>query len=146
MKVNPELQSQIDPTVRTERTPTEGRTSFNDMVQSRTHQLKQQEIQQLMESITRQGDKLARFRSVRDLIKFKRMVKHFLKETTGSALALQTSRNFRMDGQSQQLAIVKAVDDKLVELTDDVMNEEQKTIDLLGLIGEIKGLLINLYT
>ena len=35
---------------------------------------------------------------------------------------------------------------KLIELTEEVVNQEKDAIDLLGRIGEIKGLLINLYT
>ncbi|SFB31428.1 hypothetical protein SAMN04488072_11539 [Lentibacillus halodurans] len=146
MKVNPELQAQMETAAKAQRTPQEGRSSFNEMVQSQTRQLKQQEIRQLMNNITVQGDKLARFRSVRDLVKFKQMVKRFLQETVYNGLALQKSRNFSMDGNSQKLSIVKEVDEKLVALTEEMMNEEKKTVDLLGLIGEIKGLLVNLYT
>lgn len=146
MKVNPELQSQLETTAKPGRVPAESRSSFNEMVQSQTHQLKQQEIRQLMKNISLQGDKLARFRSFRDLAKFKRMVKQFLQETVYNGLSLENSRNFSLGGHSQKLTIVKEVDEKLVALTEEVMNEEKKTVDLLGLIGEIKGLLVNLYT
>ncbi|QKY70873.1 YaaR family protein [Lentibacillus sp. CBA3610] len=146
MKVNPELQSQIDTANKTQRAPVEGRLSFNEMVQSQTNQLKQQEIQQLMKNITLQGDKLARFRSSRDLVKFKRMVKRFLQETVYNGFELQNARHFTMNGRSQKLAIVKEVDEKLIGLTEEMMNDEKKTVDLLGLIGDIKGLLVNLYT
>lgn len=43
-------------------------------------------------------------------------------------------------------SIVKEVDEKLLELTEVMMNQEKKAVNILGLIGEIKGLLINLYT
>lgn len=145
MKVNSELQSKMDTPTKAGRSPAEGRPSFNEMVQSQTHQLKQQEIQQLMKNITVQGNKLARFRSFRDLAKFKRMVKQFLQETVNGGLALEMSHHFSMDGHNHKLAIVKEVDEKLVELTEEIMNHERKTVDLLGLIGEIRGLLVNLY-
>ncbi|SFD72520.1 hypothetical protein SAMN05216238_103306 [Lentibacillus persicus] len=146
MKINPKLQSQIDTTNKAQRAPAESRSPFKEMVQSQTLQLKQQEIRQLMKNIAIQGDKLARYRSARDLIKFKRMIKHFLQETVPNGFALQKSHNYRMDGGSQKLTILRQVDDKLAELTEEIMNEERKTVDLLGLIGEIKGLLVNLYT
>lgn len=120
--------------------------SFNKMVQSQTQNLKQQELQQLMKNITVQGDRVARFRSFRDLAKFKRMVKGFLQETVYNGLDLQKSHSFNVEGKSRQLAIVKEVDEKLLELTEEIMNQEKKTVDILGLIGEIKGLLINIYT
>lgn len=146
MKINQEIPSQMDTTTKNQKATTDGRPSFDGMVQSQTHKLKQQEVQQLMKNITLQGDKLARFRSFRDLVKFKRMVKGFLQETVYNGLDLQKSHSFSMDGNNSKLAIVKEVDEKLIELTEDIMNQEKKTVDLLGLIGEIKGLLVNLYT
>ena len=41
---------------------------------------------------------------------------------------------------------VKMIDEKLIRLTEDVMDKENDGIAILGQIGEIKGLLINLYT
>lgn len=143
MKIGQELQSQA---IKQPRSNVDIKQSFNKIVQSQTHQLKQQEIKHLMKEITLQGDKLARFRSFPDLVKFKRLVKGFLKETVYNGLELEKSHNFSMEGHSQELMIVKAVDEKLIELTEEVMNNEKKTVDLLGLIGEIKGLLVNLYT
>lgn len=99
-----------------------------------------------MKEITVQGDKLSRFRSFPDLVKFKRLVKGFLEVTVYNGLDLKKSQNFSLEGQNHQLAIVKAVDEKLIELTDEVMNQEKGAVDLLGIIGEVKGLLINLYT
>ncbi|MDY0394833.1 DUF327 family protein [Virgibacillus halophilus] len=37
------------------------------------------------------------------------------------------------------------MDEKLVKLTEDVLDQEKKTVDLLDTIGEIKGLLVNIY-
>ncbi|WP_106495628.1 YaaR family protein [Lentibacillus sp. Marseille-P4043] len=146
MKISQEMRAQMDAATKNTRQNVDGKKSFDGIVQSQTQKLKQQEIQQLMKDITMQGDKLARFRSFRDLVKFKRMVKGFLRETVSSGLDLQKSHSFNLDGQSRKLAIIKTVDEKLIELTEEVMGQEKKTVDLLGLIGEIKGLLVNLYT
>lgn len=143
MKISQDFQSQ---TIKQMRTTTSTQQSFDKIVQSTTHQLKQQEIQQLMKEITIQGDKLSRFRSFRDLAKFKRLVKDFLAETVYNGLDLDKSQNFSPEGYSQQLTIVKEVDEKLIELTDGVISQERSAVDLLGIIGEIKGLLLNLYT
>lgn len=44
------------------------------------------------------------------------------------------------------MSTVKIIDEKIAQLAEDLMDEEKKTIDILGLIGEIKGLLVNIYT
>lgn len=144
MKIHQELRAQTETTY-TSRSANDTQT-FNRMVQSQTQQIKQLELQQLVKNITLQGNKLARFRTFRDLAKFKRMVKGFLQEVVNNGFDLQKSNSFSLDGQNRNLAIIKQVDEKLIELTDEVMNQEKKTVDLLGLIGEIKGLLINIYS
>lgn len=144
MKISHEMQAKTDPNY-TRQVKT-GSKDFNQMVQSQTQQLKQQELQQLIKNISLQGDKLARFRTFRELVKFKRMVKGFLQEALYNGLALKQSHSFSADGQSRNLSIVKEIDEKLLELTEEIMNQEKKTVDILGLIGEIKGLLINIYT
>lgn len=143
MKINQEIQSQTVKQIRKE--PTNDR-SFQKIVQSQTRDLKQQEIKQLMREITAQGDKLARFRSFKDLVKFKRLIKGFLEETVYNGLSLKNTQNFSLDGHSHELSVVDEIDEKLIELTESIMDEEKKTVDLLGLIGDIKGLLVNLYT
>ncbi|CDO04902.1 hypothetical protein OPHB3_2016 [Oceanobacillus picturae] len=144
MKIGQEIRTQTEPNYT--RTNVVESNSFQQSLRSQTQSLKQQELQQLMKNITLQGNKLARFRSFRDLAKFKRMVKSFLQETVSNGLDLEHSHSFSLDGQSRKLAIVKQVDEKLLELTEEIMNREKKTVDILGLIGEIKGLLINIYT
>ena len=50
-----------------------------------------------------------------------------------------------MEGYSRTLSTVQEVDTKLVELTQLVLDKQRNSIDILEKIGEIKGLLINLY-
>lgn len=119
---------------------------FQQMVQSQTERIKNEEIEQLLVKISEQGEKLARFRSFRDLVKFKHLIKGFLEKTVYDSYELDSSFHFHPHGNSRQLTIVKQVDEKLAELTEHVLNQEEKAVHLLELIGEIKGLLVNLYT
>lgn len=144
MKISNDMKSQAE--VKINRQPTLENQSFQRLVQSQAQQLKQQELTQLVQNISAQGTKLARFRSLKELAKFKRMIKSFLQETVTNGYQLKKSHSFSFDGSSRKLAIIKEIDDKLLELTEDIMNQERKTVDILDLIGEIKGLLINIYT
>ncbi|MFC2948807.1 YaaR family protein [Virgibacillus sediminis] len=123
-----------------------GAQAFQRTLQSQAQQLKQQEIETLMKNITLQGDKLSRYRTFRELAVFKRMVRGFLQEMTAGGYTLKKSRHFGWNSRGQELTLLEAVDEKLIELTEEVMNQERKTVNILSLIGEIKGLLINIYT
>lgn len=144
MKIGQDVRSQVD--MKQVRHSTDKPSNFDQLVNVQSHKMKRDELKRLLNDISDQGDRLARFRSFKDLAKFKRMIKDFLNETVYNGLELKESHNFSPNGYSQKLSVVKKVDEKLVQLTEDVMNQEKKTIDLLSVIGEVKGLLINLYT
>lgn len=142
MRVSRKVQSQ---SIRQSHSKVEANQSFQQIVRTKTNELQKQEIEYLMDEITSQGDKLARFKHFQDLVKFKRLVKTFLEKTVYSGYELKSSYHFHFGEQGQKLAIVEKIDEKLIQLTEQMMNQEQKNVDLLAIIGEIKGLLINIY-
>jgi uncharacterized protein len=146
MKISQDILKQIDTSQKNARTTKQNHPSFESIVQSQTEKMKSSELQRLMSDISLQGDRLARYRSFKDLVKFKRLIKRFLEEAVSNGLDLEQSLSFSYTGSSRNMTLVKEIDEKLMELTEEIMNQEKKTVDLLGLIGEIKGLLVNLYT
>ena len=146
MKITHDMRTQMESAQKQAAQQSQGRPRFDQLVQSQTRQLQEVQLNQLIKSINAQGERVARFRSFRDLAKYKRLIKDFVKESVNYGMNLKHSHSWNQYGQTRKLTLVESVDVKLAELTEAVMDEEKKTIDLLGLIGEIKGLLINLYT
>lgn len=144
MKISQEYNSKIDQ--KPIRKTREDNKTFQQIVSSKATSIEKRELEQLINDITEQGEKIARFRSFRDLARFKRMIRQFLQKTVGDGLTLEKSRSFNSEQYSETLSTVKKVDEKLIQLTDDLLDQEKKTVDILGLIGEIRGLLINLTT
>ncbi|KHE68042.1 YaaR family protein [Halobacillus sp. BBL2006] len=146
MKISQDMRTQLDAGQKHSSKQAQGKPNFDSLVQSQTRQLQEAQLNQLMKTITSQGERVARFRSFKDLAKYKRLIKDFVKESVQYGMSLKHSHSWNRNGQTRKLTIVESVDEKLAELTDAVMDQEKRTIDLLGIIGEIKGLLINLYT
>jgi len=146
MKITHDMRTQMESAQKQAAQQSQDRPRFDQLVQSQTRQLQEVQLNQLIKSINAQGERVARFRSFRDLAKYKRLIKDFVKESVNYGMNLKHSHSWNQYGQTRKLTLVESVDEKLAELTEAVMDEEKKTIDLLGLIGEIKGLLINLYT
>ena len=73
------------------------------------------------------------------------LIRRFLKEAVEGGLEMDQSHAWNQFGESRQLALVRQIVEKLIELADDLLNEEKTTVDLLAIVGEIKGLLINIY-
>jgi uncharacterized protein YaaR (DUF327 family) len=92
------------------------------------------------------GNRLAKSRNFKDLATFKGLIKRFVKKAVEGGLSLEESRSFDLYGNRRTLTIIKELDDKLIQLTDELLAKEQDSVLLLERIGVIKGLLINLYT
>nr|WP_285853859.1 YaaR family protein [Bacillus safensis] len=120
--------------------------SFKASMETQSGKLRLEQLTVMLSDIEVFGKKLAKSRNLKDLARFKGLVKRFVKETVDNGLNIETSRSFDIYGNTRQLALVKALDEKLIELTEEMMDQEKPSIDLLERIGEIKGLLINLYT
>ena len=118
---------------------------FGDMVVKQGSKMQTEQLTRLLGDISAAGDRVARSRNLRELTRFKMLVERFLQEAVDYGLEMKQSHTWNRFGEGRRLKIVETVDEHLVELAQDILNEEKETIDLLDKIGEIKGLLINLY-
>jgi uncharacterized protein len=146
MKINQDLRTTFDrnrPEIKQIQT---GHKKFIELVEKQGHKLHLQQLNQLMTDLEEAGNRLARSRTFKDLTNYKRLVKRFIREAVDFGMELKQSHSWTPQGQSRMLKIVEQVDEKLLELTEEVIHKEKQHIDILGKIGEIKGLLINLYT
>lgn len=146
MKISQDMRAQVDTSTKNGTQVSVSGNNFGSVVRTQTTKLQQEELQRLMKTLNMQGERLAKSRSLQDLAKYKRMVKNFVKEAVQYGMNLKHSHGFNLDGHSRKLITVEKVDEKLVELTEAVIAQEKHPLDLLGLLGEIKGLLINIYT
>ncbi|WP_174734797.1 YaaR family protein [Mesobacillus harenae] len=146
MKINHDQRLNIEKTRQDQKQQVLGGNNFNRYIQSQGQKLHMGELQRLLGQIDFAGERLGRSRTFKDLAKFKNLVKQFVRETVDFGMDLKQSHSWSPNGQGRSLTIVDVIDQKLVELTEDVIKKKEGSIDLLGKIGEIKGLLINLYT
>ncbi|MCY8922887.1 YaaR family protein [Bacillus atrophaeus] len=146
MKINQDIRTIVEkkqlPSVKS----AEISASFKTSMDSQSSKLKFDQLTKLLSDIEAFGKRLTKSRNFKDLARFKGLVKRFVKEAVDNGLSHETARSFDLYGNSRKLGIVKEIDEKLIQLTEEMMNQEQPAIDLLERIGEIKGLLINLYT
>ncbi|AKO90714.1 hypothetical protein BEH_00260 [Priestia filamentosa] len=142
MKINQNAPLYIEQDRQQSQKVTSSPLKFQDLVGKQTNKL---QLQQLMAGIEDQGQRLARSRTFREMAKYKMLIRRFIKEAIEFGLDLKDSRSFGYDGQTQKLTTVEEIDEKLMELTKDITNQQADSISLLKKLGEIKGLLINLY-
>ncbi|KPN15088.1 hypothetical protein AKG37_17020 [Bacillus australimaris] len=146
MKINQDMRLRLEKRELQAMKGSQTSSSFKASMETQSGKLRLEQLTVMLSDIEVFGKKLAKSRNLKDLAKFKGLVKRFVKETVDNGLNIETSRSFDIYGNTRTLALVKALDEKLIELTEEMMDQEKPSIDLLERIGEIKGLLINLYT
>ncbi|MCK8101715.1 YaaR family protein [Bacillus sp. 2CMS4F] len=146
MKINKDIRTFIDKQQLPSMKTAEISASFKTSMENQSSKLKFDQLTRMLTDIEAFGKRLTKSRNFKDLARFKGLVKRFVKEAVDSGLSHETSKSFDLYGNSRTLGLVKEIDEKLIKLTEEMMDQEKPAIDLLERIGEIKGLLINLYT
>ncbi|MBM7646484.1 uncharacterized protein YaaR (DUF327 family) [Scopulibacillus daqui] len=129
---NPELQA----TGKTQ-------TSFQQNIKRQQGKLQEEILGQLLNKIEGQANRLAVSQTIKDVQLYKSYIQQLIKEVLQSGLEMKQSKSWHPSSAHRQ-ALVKKIDQKLIQLTDEVLNKHTDSISLLAKLGEIKGLLINL--
>ena len=111
----------------------------------RRDEMDAERINRLIEDIDEQGKILAQSLTVEDLKNYKKKVKESVNEAVKYGLKVQQSRGFNRGGRMRMDKTVQKVDEKLLELADAVISKEEKGLKVLNLVGEIRGLLLDIY-
>ncbi len=126
-------------------TETKAAGTFADVMKSTRIQLKNDSLKGLMDRVDLQGHKLAKQRTLENLLAYKAVVKQFISEALSYGLQLSEKQSEHPYGGMQTHQLVEVIDDKMLEVQDEVLRSEEDGLDTLRLVGEVKGLLLNLY-
>ncbi|MHA7966237.1 YaaR family protein [Paenibacillus sp. CAU 1782] len=118
--------------------------NFADVMVQQDAQRTQEELQQKLMDIHKQGERLSKLMTVRELKLYRQMVKKFLEDTMRRGVGLKEVRGFDRRGRVKRYKLLDEIDDQLLSMAEELLESEQGRIDLLHKIGEIRGILINL--
>ncbi|MBO5055561.1 MAG: YaaR family protein [Lachnospiraceae bacterium] len=106
----------------------------------------QARLNTLMEEITMQGDKLAKKRDVRDMKRYRGLIKDFMNEIINRSHSFSRENFLDRRGRHRVYGIIRLVDENLDALAQELMKDEQDHLEILSKIGEIRGLLLDILT
>lgn len=144
IKVNQLTQvSQVAPTA--EKTQADG--TFKFTLASR---VEEQELQArltvLMEEITMQGKRLGKRRDVKDMKRYRGLIKEFMNEIVSRSHNFSRENFLDRKGRHRVYGIIRLIDQNLDELAQELMKDEKDHLLILSKIGEIEGLLLDIFT
>ena len=106
----------------------------------------QTRLQGLMEEIVMQGEKLSKRRDIKDMRRYRSLVKDFLNEVVTRSHAFSRENFLDRRGRHRVYGIVKEVDKSLDELAQELLKDEKDNLAILGKIDDIRGMLLDIST
>ncbi|EGL82056.1 protein of unknown function DUF327 [Caldalkalibacillus thermarum TA2.A1] len=119
--------------------------SFNRVLNKAEARVQRETLAGLLQKIESAGEQLAERRTLAHLFQYKRLVKQFLEEAVRGGLKWMEREGRDARGRLKVYHLIEQVDQHLLELTDELLATEEGRLKLLAVIGEIKGLLVELY-
>ena len=101
-------------------------------------------IQELKKEIDKQGERLAARVDVRELEKYRQLIREFLDDIVSNGYAFAKENAFASRGRHRFLAMVKTIDAKLDEIGKEVLKEQSDALEVLGKIDDIRGILVDM--
>lgn len=105
----------------------------------------QNRINLLMEDITAQGKKISKKMDIRDMKRYRALVKEFLNEVVTRSHKFSRENFLDRRGRHRVYGIIRKVDETMDALAQELVKDEKDHLAILGLIGEIKGLLLDIF-
>ena len=106
----------------------------------------QEKISALMGEITEQGKRISKKTDVRDMKKYRQLIKDFINEVVYRSHEFSRENFLDRRGRHRVYGIIRLIDTNLDNLAAELIKEEKDNISILNLVDEIRGLLLDILT
>jgi uncharacterized protein YaaR (DUF327 family) len=112
--------------------------------------IEEQELQNrlnaMLGEISAQGKKIAKHMDVKDMKKYRELIKEFMNEIVNRSHVFSRENFLDKKGRHRVYAMIKLVDKNLDELAAELIKDETDHLAILTRIDEIRGLLLDILT
>ena len=106
----------------------------------------QEKLNSMMEQITVQGDKISKHMDIKDMKKYRELVKGFLNEVVSRSHEFSRENFLDRRGRHRVYGIVRLVDKNLDDLVGELVKDEKDHLAIISKIDDIRGLLLDIST
>jgi len=142
IKVN-QMQNVNQVETRNQITENDGSFKFT-LISNIEEQDLQSRLNFMMKEIIQHGNKLAKHMDIRDMKKYRQLIKEFMNEIVNRSHKFSRENFLDKRGRHRVYGMVKLVDKTLDELATELIKDETDHISILNKIDEIKGLLLDI--
>ena len=140
--------NQLDQAIHVEHTqkPQETDGSFKFMLASHIGESELQEkLTALMEEITQQGERISKKKDIRDMKRYRSLIKEFMNEVVNHSHEFTRENFLDRRGRHRVYGIIRLVDENLDALAQALVQDEKDNVEILSKLGEIRGLILDLF-
>ena len=103
-------------------------------------------LQVMIQDITQQGKQIGKRHDIRDMQRYRTLIKGFLNEVVSRSHSFSRENFLDKKGRHRVYGIIRLVDESLDALEQELLKDEKDTIAIMGQIGTIEGLLLDILT
>jgi uncharacterized protein YaaR (DUF327 family) len=100
----------------------------------------------MMQDIIQQGERISKKNDIKDMQRYRILIKAFLNEVVTRSHVFSRENFLDRRGRHRVYGIIRQVDKELDELAQELVKDETNNIDILAKIGQIQGLLLDIFT
>ena len=102
-------------------------------------------VASLIDEITAQGEKISKKADIAELQKYRELIIRLVKENVNNSFSLDKSDKFDSKGRHKTFLMIRTVNKKLDEITEEVLKEQSENIKIAHLVDDIRGILVDLF-
>ena len=106
----------------------------------------QEKLTNLLNDIATQGKLLSEHMDIRDMKRYRGLVKDFLNEVVNRSHKFSRENFLDRRGRHRVYGMIKLVDEQMDELATALMQDEKDHLAILNKVDEIRGLLLDIIT
>ena len=100
----------------------------------------------MLQDIIQQGEKISKRNDIKDMQRYRILIKDFMNEVVSRSHVFSRENFLDRKGRHRVYGIIRQVDKELDELAQELVKDEKNSIDILAKIGQIQGLLLDIFT
>ena len=93
-----------------------------------------------------QGDRISKKKDIKDMRHYRTLIKEFMNEIVSRSHSFSRENFLDRKGRHRVYGIIRLVDQTLDELAQELCKEQKDNITILQKIGDIRGLILDIFT
>ncbi len=127
--------------------PKEGGDEFKFTLLSRIDDAQlESQLKLMVDEIVSQGELISKKKDIKDMKRYRTLIKGFLNEVLSRSHEFSRENVLDRRGRHRVYGIIRKVDETLDALAAELVKDEKDNLTILNKIGEIRGLLLDIFT